>query len=95
MDNEYKVSWIDTNPQNSSMNEQYVFKRNTDRKKGKKEEVEEDSYEPVLQESKNRFLSRYELKNVLDSVLKNLPLICADRLLLHSPSGFASYLHDK
>ena len=37
MDNEYKVSWIDTNPQNSSMNEQYVFKRNTDRKKGKKE----------------------------------------------------------
>ena len=79
MDNEYKVSWIDTNPQNSSMNEQYVFKRNTDRKKGKKEEVEEDSYEPVLQEGKNRFLSRYELKN----------------LLLHSPSGFASYLHDK
>ena len=94
MDNEYKVSWIDTNPQNSSMNEQYVFKKNTAKKREKKE-VEEDSYEPVLQESKNRFLSRYELKNVLDSVLRNLPLVCADRLLLHSPSGFASYLHDK
>ena len=75
MDNEYKVSWIDTNPQNSSMNEQYVFKKNTAKKREKKE-VEEDSYEPVLQEGKNRVL-------------------CADRLLLHSPSGFASYLHDK
>lgn len=94
MDNEYKVSWIDTNPQNSSMNEQYVFKKNTAKKREKKE-VEEDSYEPVLQESKNRFLNRYELKNLLDSVLRNLPLVCADRLLLHSPSGFASYLHDK
>ncbi len=94
MDNEYKVSWIDTNPQNSSMNEQYVFKKNTAKKREKKE-VEEDSYEPVLQEGKNRFLSRYELKNLLDSVLRNLPLVCADRLLLHSPSGFASYLHDK
>ena len=94
MDNEYKVSWIDTNPQNSSMNEQYVFKKNMAKKREKKE-VEEDSYEPVLQESKNRFLSRYELKNLLDSVLRNLPLVCADRLLLHSPSGFASYLHDK
>ena len=85
---------MDNDPQNSSMNEQYVFKKNTAKKREKKE-VEEDSYEPVLQESKNRFLSRYELKNLLDSVLKNLPLICADRLLLHSPSGFASYLHDK
>lgn len=94
MDNEYKVSWIDTNPQNSSMNEQYVFKKNTAKKREKKE-VEEDSYEPVLQEGKNRFLSRYELKNLLDSVLRNLPLVCSDRLLLHSPSGFASYLHDK
>ena len=94
MDNEYKVSWIDTNPQNSSMNEQYVFKKNTAKKREKKE-VEEDSYEPVLQEGKNRVLSRYELKNLLDSVLRNLPLVCADRLLLHSPSGFASYLHDK
>lgn len=94
MDNEYKVSWIDTNPHNSSMNEQYVFKKNTAKKREKKE-VEEDSYEPVLQEGKNRFLSRYELKNLLDSVLRNLPLVCADRLLLHSPSGFASYLHDK
>ena len=27
MDNEYKVSWIDTNPQNLSMPEQYVLKK--------------------------------------------------------------------
>ena len=25
MDNEYKVSWIDTNPQNSSMNESNMY----------------------------------------------------------------------
>lgn len=36
MDNEYKVSWIDTNPQNSSMNEQYVFKKIRLKKEKKK-----------------------------------------------------------
>ena len=45
MDNEYKVSWIDTNPQNSSMAEQYVFKKHNgkrqekDRKKKKQQKI--------------------------------------------------------
>ena len=32
MDNDYKVSWIDTNPQNSSYKNEYFAKTKIDRK---------------------------------------------------------------
>lgn len=94
MDNEYKVSWIDTNPQNSSMAEQYVFKKHSGKKQEKKETAE-DMYEKSVQNRKPVFLSKYELKNMLDFVLKSLPRTTSGKLLLDVSTGFSSYLSGK
>lgn len=94
MDNEYKVSWIDTNPQNSSMAEQYVLKKHN-RKKQEKKETAEDMYEKSMQNRKPVFLSKYELKNMLNFVLKSLPKTTTGELLLDVSTGFSSYLSGK
>lgn len=94
MDNEYKVSWIDTNPQNSSMAEQYVFKKHSGKRQEKKETAE-DMYEKSMQNRKPVFLSKYELKNMLNFVLKSLPRTTSGELLLDVSTGFSSYLNGK
>lgn len=94
MDNEYKVSWIDTNPQNSSMAEQYVFKKHSGKRQEKKETAE-DMYEKSMQNRKPVFLSKYELKNMLNYVLKSLPKANSYELLLDVSTGFSSYLNGK
>lgn len=94
MDNEYKVSWIDTNPQNSSMAEQYVLKKHSGKKQEKKETAE-DMYEKSVQNRKPVFLSKYELKNMLNFVLKSLPRTTSSELLLDVSTGFSYYLCGK
>lgn len=93
MDNEYKVSWIDTNPQNLSMPEQYVLKKQN-KKHGRKENSK-DMYKKVASRTSNKYLSKYELKAMLNFVLKSLPYFSMDELLLQNNNGFASYLYGK
>lgn len=93
MDNEYKVSWIDTNPQNLSMAEQYVLKKQN--KKHGKKESSKDMYKKVAARTSNKYLSKYELKTMLNFVLKSLPYFSMDELLLQNNNGFASYLYGK
>lgn len=94
MDNEYKVSWIDTNPQNSSMAEYYVSKKHNNKKQEKRENAD-DMYEKNRQVRKPVFLSKYELKNMLNFVLKSLPKSNTGELLLDVSAGFSSYLSGK
>ena len=93
MDNEYKVSWIDTNPQNLSMPEQYVLKKQN--KKHGRNENSKDMYKKVASRTSNKYLSIYELKAMLNFVLKSLPYFSMDELLLQNNNGFASYLYGK
>lgn len=94
MDNEYKVSWIDTNPQNSSMAEYYTQKKHSSKKNERKESLD-DMYENARGSRQPVFLSKYELKNMLNYVLKSLPKTTTGELLLDVSAGFSSYLSGK
>ncbi len=89
MDNEYKVSWIDTNPQNSSYKNEYFAKTKIDRKILFQEL--KDKYEQRLQKGEFAVLDNIEAKSKLENVLSFLPNIHPDGLIDNISYDFVSY----
>ncbi len=89
MDNEYKVSWIDTNPQNSSYKNEYFAKTKINRKILFQEL--EDKYEQRLQKGEFTVLDNIEAKSKLENVLSFLPNINPDGLVDNISYDFVSY----
>lgn len=89
MDNEYKVSWIDTNPQNSSYKNEYFAKIKTE-KKSLSQDLK-DKYEHRLQKGEFTVLDNIEAKSKLENVLSFLPNINPDGLVDNIPYDFVSY----
>lgn len=89
MDNEYKVSWIDTNPQNSSYKNEYFAKRKAERKTLLQEL--EDKYEQRYQKGEFILLNKYEAKSKLNNILLFLPSVNTDGLVDNISYDFVSY----
>lgn len=89
MDNDYKVSWIDTNPQNSSYKNEYFAKQKVDRKILSQEL--EDKYEQRLQKGEFAVLDKNEAKSKLENVLLFLPQVNTDGLIDNISYDFVSY----
>ncbi|MCX4361416.1 hypothetical protein [Mucispirillum schaedleri] len=89
MDNEYKVSWIDTNPQNSSYKNEYFAKIKTE-KKSLSQDLK-DKYEHRLQKGEFTVLDNIEAKSKLENVLSFLPNINPDGLVDNISYDFVSY----
>ena len=89
MDNEYKVSWIDTNPQNSSYKNEYFAKTKIDRKILFQEL--KDKYEQRLQKGEFAVLDNIEAKSKLENGLSFLPNIHPDGLIDNISYDFVSY----
>lgn len=89
MDNDYKVSWIDTNPQNSSYKNEY-FARIKANKKILSQELE-DRYMQRLQKGEFAVLDKVEAASKLENILSFLPLVHTDRLVDNISYDFVSY----
>ena len=89
MDNDYKVSWVDTNPQNSSYKNEYFAKTKIDRKILSQEL--EDKYEQRLQKGEFAVLNSVEAKSKLDNILLFLPHVHPDGLIDNISYDFVSY----
>lgn len=89
MDNEYKVSWIDTNPQNSSYKNEYFAKTKIDRKILSQEL--EDKYEQRLHKGEFVILNKIEAKSKLENILSFLPHVHPDGLIDNISYDFVSY----
>lgn len=89
MDNEYKVSWIDTNPQNSSYKNEYFAKTKINRKILFQEL--EDKYEQRLQKGEFAVLNRIEAKLKLENILLFLPQVHPDGIVDNISYDFVSY----
>lgn len=89
MDNEYKVSWIDTNPQNSSYKNEYFVKAKVD-KKSSSQNIE-DKYELRLQKGEFVVLNNMEVKSKLENVLQFLPQSDTDGLVENISYDIISY----
>lgn len=89
MDNDYKVSWIDTNPQNSSYKNEY-FARIKANKKILSQELE-DRYMQRLQKGEFAVLDKVEAASKLENILSFLPLVHPDGLVDNISYDFVSY----
>lgn len=89
MDNEYKVSWIDTNPQNSSYKNEYFAKNKVVRKILSKDL--EDKYVQRLQKGEFAVLDKFEAEKKLENVLSFLPVVNPDGLIDNISYEFVSY----
>ena len=89
MDNDYKVSWIDTNPQNSSYKNEY-FARIKANKKILSQELE-DRYMQRLQKGEFAVLNNIEAKSKLENILLFLPQVHPDGLVDNISYDFVSY----
>ncbi len=89
MDNEYKVSWIDTNPQNSSYKNEYFAKTKINRKILFQEL--EDKYEQRLQKGEFAVLNRIEAKLKLENILLFLSQVHPDGIVDNISYDFVSY----
>ena len=89
MDNEFKVSWIDTNPQNSSYQNEYFAKHKINKKISSKDI--KDRYEQRLEKGDFDILGAYEVKSKLESVLHNLPQVNPECLVDNVSYDFISY----
>ena len=89
MDNDYKVSWIDTNPQNSSYKNEYFAKTKIDRKILSQEL--EDRYMQRLQKGEYAVLNKVEAQSKLENVLLCLPKVNTDGLIDNISYDFVSY----
>ena len=93
MDNEFKVSWIDTNPQNSSYKNEY-FTKNKISKKISSQDIE-DKYEQRLEKGDfdilGAILGAVEVKSKLEDILHDLPQVNTEILLENISHDFVSY----
>lgn len=89
MDNEFKVSWIDTNPQNSSYRNEY-FAKNKISKKISSQDIE-DKYEQRLEKGDFDILGAVEVKSKLENILHDLPQVNTEILLENISHDFVSY----
>lgn len=78
MDNDYKVSWIDTNPQNSQNRQQYRCSKNKCGKARKEHTLKEDVYDSVYR--MNRQSQNYETKDIQQYLKKVVEYITKNRL---------------
>lgn len=89
MDNEYKVSWIDTNPQNSSYKNEYFAKQKIEKKVSPQNL--EDKYEQRLQKGDVAMLNKVEAQSKLEDVLSFLQKTNPDGIVNNIPYEFVSY----
>lgn len=84
MDNSYKVSGIDTNPQNSQNRQQYRLSKNKSGKSAEKHTLKEDVYESVYK--LNRESRNYNMKDIQGSLKKIIEYLSKNRLndLVHN-----------
>lgn len=89
MDNDYKVSWIDTNPQNSSYKNEYFAKTKIDRKILSQEL--EDKYEQCFEKGEFDILGDVEVKAKLKNILHDLKHVNTEFLVDNISCDFVLY----
>lgn len=89
MDNDYKVSWIDTNPQNSSYKNEYFAKTKIDRKILSQEL--EDKYEQRFEKGEFDILGDVEVKAKLKNILHDLKHVNTEFLVDNISCDFVLY----
>ena len=89
MDNDYKVSWIDTNPQNSSYKNEY-FARIKANKKILSQELE-DRYEQRFEKGEFDILGDVEVKAKLKNILHDLKHVNTEFLVDNISCDFVLY----
>ncbi len=89
MDNEFKVSWIDTNPQNSSYSNEY-FAKNKLNKKISSQDIE-DKYEQRFEKGEFDILGDVEVKAKLKNILHDLKYVNTEFLVDNISCDFVLY----
>lgn len=89
MDNEFKVSWIDTNPQNSSYSNEY-FAKNKLSKKISSQDIE-DKYEQRFEKDEFDILGDVEVKAKLKNILHDLKHVNTEFLVDNISCDFVLY----